>query len=228
MIHRLIGWLAFALAMVPARADLVVEITGQPGSSIIWVTISGSGTWQADDLGFIVGNGIGWSGDFAGDDLGSLDAFVDAAPILTGALTLDNAGTLVNLTSLILDSDGASFGADDFALLALGNSVSVLENQAYSFSGTASFDLGTLGDPDLGALATFDDLSIGTFVTTDPTAFPDGLDVGSVTLQISAVAGVPEPSAALLGVVVAGLAALGRLRSLRLAARLPGASAASG
>jgi hypothetical protein len=168
-----------------AWAILVVDLQGTPGSSIVTISISGSGTWAVSGTTNLVSYAGGWSGDFANSDL-AVDT-IDPAPLLSGGLTLNNNGTNIALTSVLIDDDGAG-GVDDFSLVASSGFLSIA-GTAYTFSGAATFSLAQLGNPDLGSSVTFDDLSTGIFTST--TGSSTLHDAGGISLTISAV---PEAS----------------------------------
>jgi len=109
----------------------------------------------------------------------------NAAPLISGGLSISNNGQKIVVDGVYLDDDGNGQD-DDFALYFPLSSV--VAGEAYSFSGTATFSLAELGDPDIGSQATFDDLEIGAF-----TALPSaGIDAGQITLSVFTA--VPEPS----------------------------------
>lgn len=193
----LIGCLV--LSFGTANAALFVDLKGQPGSSMVTMTIWGSGSWDWNEYDDAI-RFDNIEGGFAGDRLnnhGSLvnpenNKWIDIPGFTLN--TYDKEGTTpraFEFKRLLIESDDYFFGLlelDDFVLGTTGDAFWTYKGVSWSIAKTSFLiDLSLLGTPDSGA--TFDDLGLGTFNDS-----PDhnGHGVGLLTLNVSAV---PVPAA---------------------------------
>ncbi len=175
-------------AAAQAQADVSIDVTGTPGSDIISVTMSGSGIWQGNKpAGYIGGNF-----DFVSFETPPPKSppFVPTpAPLLTGSFSLSVSPKLpaIPLNELFIADGPPSF---DFFGISPGVAFNSVAGLPYSVSGSGTFSLSTLG-----LNGKFDDLTPGTYTTTDFS----GTGVGTVesiqlTIHPASAAAVPEPS----------------------------------
>ena len=163
-----------------ANGAITVIINGSPGSSLVNISVSGSGTWQDSKNDDDVGWGTNWSSDFIADTVQSGVGLNlgDGAALSSGQITLINNGSPLNVDSLNFDSDGTG-GGDDFVFL-FSPGINVVTGETYSISGSGTFDLSLME-----AGASFDDLN--------PGIYTNNFGLTPITLNI-----IPEPTSVFL------------------------------
>jgi len=217
------GVLAAGLLIIPGvvNADLFVDIEGTPGSSLVSMTISGSGTWGATETeDVILYNAV--DGAFAGSALaigsGDLNPSDSDWISLNSSFTLDNNGTPVVFDRIYIQDEGSA-AVDDISLgTSSGNFTSTAGTPWSIPETTVTFDLALLGDPDSGAI--FDDLGIGTHPAT---IYNGSHQTGALTLNVSAAA-QPTDAKAIPTMSVWGLGILAGLMGLLVFRRQQGTS----
>ena len=178
------------LACTNCYVDVEVLLQGTPGSSIVTVTVEGSGFWGSTVDGENHAGGFGgWSGDFLGTDFDGpiANTDVDGTLALFGLIELNNDGEIVSNLRLFLDSDG--MGNDDLSFQA-DTIYDTVIGQPYSISGQAVFDVQEIIGLDDPFEVTWDDIILGTYSAGNATF---GHDFGSISITL---VNVPEPSTA--------------------------------
>jgi len=175
-------------ATVAASADVDYELVGDPSSTLVSVTISGSGI--VSSAGSTVFNPVF---DFAGDPIGGSPAnslFAGVTWTMTNTVTSQS----INGNRVILGNDPTTdvFGAAGHS----GSGLAFGFGQSYTISGSGTIDLGDFG-------RTFADLNIGTYIASGGTSNI----VGGGSLVIRQV---PAPTTAAL--FVGGLVVVSRRR----------------
>ncbi len=159
-----------------ASADLVITITETGGGGF---SIVGTGT------GFVTVDSDPGEDDW---DFNNFDtnfianAAVDsvAPDTISGTMTNVTTSSTVAVTSLRIDSDLLSTGADDFTIKT--DAITFLAGEEFAIDFSGSYLAGTLP---------FSDLNVGSFILT-PTVGDDEEVFGIVT--VNTVSAVPEPS----------------------------------
>lgn len=188
-----------ALFATNANSNLIIELTGTSGSSIISMTISGSGIWTADQTEDVIlynNNAAAFAGPALAIGLGDLNPNDSDWISLDSTFTLINNGLNVTFDRIYIQDEGAVGFGDDLSLGTSLGSFSSVTGQAWSIPlTTVTFDISQLGDPDSGA--TFDDLGLGTHATN---IYAGAHQTGELTLTVSERAGaaVPTPAPFLL------------------------------
>lgn len=190
---RLLFAFLLLLSVGTANAALYVDIKGQSGSSMVTMTVWGSGTWgwtEYDDV--IRYDNI--AGGFAGDAFnnhGSLvnpedNDWIDIDGFTVNTFDEDGKAESFQFKRLLIESD---LVLDDFLFGTTGDAFHTYKGKEWSIDKTSFvLDLSKMGGPgEEGAI--FDDLGLGTF-----TDMPDhnGHGTGQLTLTVSAV---PVPAA---------------------------------
>jgi hypothetical protein len=181
-----------------ANAALYVNIEGQSGSSLVTMTVWGSGTWGRNELDDAI-RFDNIEGGFAGDAFnndGSLtrpedDDWIDIPGFTVNTFDKYGNAESFHFDRLLIESDDYSTRELDDFVFGTTNPDFFKTNKGRDWSiSMTSFviDLALMGDPGEEG-ATFDDLGLGTF-----TDIPDhnGHDVGRLTINVSAV---PVPAA---------------------------------
>jgi hypothetical protein len=217
---KLLVALLLVLSFGTANAALFVDIKGQSGSSLVTMTVWGSGNWYHEEfdfgydvLGYEYDDAIRFdniSGGFAGDAFnnhGSLvdpedDDWIDISGFTVNTFDENGNPESFEFKRLLIESDSS---LDDLAFGTTGDAFYTYKGKSWSIEKTSFVvDLALLGE---GAGATFDDLGLGTF-----TDFPDdnGHGVGQLTLTVSTV---PVPAAVwLFGSGIMGLMGFSRFK----------------
>lgn len=174
--------------VLESYGTVFITMTGVPGSSIVTISVSGSGVWIEGDqpLGQVapaddVGWGGAWSGDFAdGFDSGAGLNRGDGAPLVSGAIIMVVDEGTFPISEINFDSDN-SFGGDDIGF-SIDPQYFPQVGGSYSFSGSGLFDLNAM-EPGVS----FDNFTPGTYTT------PGGVgNLGSTSASLTIVS-VPEP-----------------------------------
>lgn len=189
--NRLLFAFLLLLSAGTADAALYVDIKGQSGSSVVTMTVWGSGTWgwtEYDDV--IRYDNI--EGGFAGDAFnnhGSLvnpedDDWIDIDGFTVNTVGFFGQAQSFQFKRLLIESDDYfHVELDDFLFGTTGDAFWTFRGKEWSIDKTSFLvDLAELG-------GSFDDLGLGTFIDT-----PDlnGHGTGQLTLTVSAV---PVPAA---------------------------------
>ena len=127
------------MALLPASASAVTITISAPMDSATEITLTATGTYNFDDLDYMLLSDIG---DYV-EHMGPDDRLVNLS-----------AGILVNGVAPLgtyLDHDPGGLGLDDFAI-----TFSTTLNGLYTFSGSATADLSGIGH-------TFGQFNIGTY-----------------------------------------------------------------
>ncbi len=195
--NRLLFAFLLLLSVGTANAALFVDIKGQSGSSIVTMTVWGSGTWgwtEYDDVIRYDNIKGGFAGD-AFDNNGSLvnpedDDWIDIDGFTVNTFGFHGQAQSFEFKRLLIDSDDYLLGElDDFLFGTTGDAFSTYKGHEWTIEKTSFVvDLSKMGGPGEEG-ATFDDLGLGTF-----TDMPDhnGHGTGQLTLTVSAV---PVPAA---------------------------------
>lgn len=167
-------FLATLFTSSSAKADLVIDILGTPGSGLTTWTFSGSATATTGgqfESGTNLAENDGWQ-NFANTFNNGLNSSDPLDIPITGP-TISIAGTNFAMDRIQIDNDES--GLDDLAFgIANGSNVFFVADDVISWSG--SFDLGQ----DINGM------NIGTFSDSTPS-------FGGLALQVN-ISAVPEPS----------------------------------
>ena len=179
---RLIYVLGLALLLTSlansAKADLIIDVVGAPGSGQTTWTLTGSDTATS-------------SGTFRSGSLAETDSWMDIADLfktnissfqqaISGA-TVNVGGTAYAIDRILIDDDGSNASnVDDEIGFGVDNTSNVTFSAATLISWTGSFTLG----------ADINDMNVGSY--QDPSPSFGGLD-----LRVN-VSAVPEPSGTVL------------------------------
>lgn len=211
---KLLFVLLLLLSFGSANAALFVNIEGQSGSSLVTMTVWGSGSWdwnENDDVirfDNIAGNFA--EGEFDND--GSLlnpehSDWIDIDGFTVNTFDEHGNAESFEFKRLLIDDDHSVHAWDDLVFGTTGDAFETYKNKSWSIDKTSFVvDLALLGE---NAGATFDDLGLGTF-----TDMPDhnGHGVGQLTLTVSAV---PVPAAVwLFGSGLLGLVGFSKRKKL--------------
>ncbi|MEZ6137767.1 MAG: PEP-CTERM sorting domain-containing protein [Pirellulaceae bacterium] len=176
----------FLCSVSAARADLIIDLQGATGSSELSFEFSGSLTSQTNTL---LGVAIDGFAPFVTSDF----AFSLLTP--PAELEIVRGGSTVGTTNV---THIRSFASGTGIILEIGPDQGVQANDQFLFSGSGTFTL--------PGGQTFDNFTTGSYAGTPEAGF-----LGAVTLNISQVAAVPEPSS--LWLLIAAGGSMGLLRS---------------
>ncbi|WDE95597.1 hypothetical protein PQO03_07670 [Lentisphaera profundi] len=150
-----------------SKPGVILTMIGEAGSSIIEVSVEGSGTWAQNGRDDDINGQTYWSDEIVGSNLAikTSSSYSNAAKPLSGNITLINNGSKIgDLAFFVADDPGRH---DDITLISKTKFISKF-GESYRLTGKATFDLNEMGGSMYrGINATFDDLKIGTFTCTN-------------------------------------------------------------
>lgn len=197
--------------LTQAQAGVIFNISGEAGSDIVTVSVSGAGTWTRSGVAGTIG-ALDFNDFVSFQSLPKGSTFnPTSAPIISGNITFINHGKQTFSIERLSIIDGDTQGIPGFNAFGLETDVySFVEGLSYSISGTATFSLSTLG-----LNATYDDLNPGTYNATN--FFSSGfgaIEAAQLTVQPPSSGVVPEPaSLSVWGIGLLGLSLVRRRKA---------------